>query len=196
MEKKGRISFFCKERGVFLVNCFGIILYHTAIVYIGRKAMWITGLGQDSHQFDTKEKPCRLGGITIPDVLGLKAESDGDVVLHAICNAITSVTHVPILGKVAIELCQQGITDSAVYLQHALRSMQQCTIEHVAISIEAKQPKLQPHINTMRQSIASLLQINLDAVGITATSGDYCTAFGEGKGIQVFVIVSFLRKDV
>lgn len=153
--------------------------------------MSIVGLGQDSHQFTTEDKPCMCGGIEIPDTPGFKAESDGDVVLHALCNAISSVTHVPILGGVAIELCQEGVKDSQVYLQHALKTLKDLKIMHVAISIEAKRPKLQSYVDAMREKIAELLQVSMNSVGITVTSGDYCTAFGEGKGMQVFALVTF-----
>ena len=59
------------------------------------------GIGQDSHRFlsDDSTKPCVVAGLMFSDAPGLSADSDGDVVFHAICNAITSVTGVPILGK-------------------------------------------------------------------------------------------------
>ena len=59
------------------------------------------GIGQDSHRFLSEEstKPCTIAGLIFEDAPGLSADSDGDVVFHAICNAITSVTGVPILGR-------------------------------------------------------------------------------------------------
>jgi 2-C-methyl-D-erythritol 2,4-cyclodiphosphate synthase len=76
-----------------------------------------TGLGQDSHAFDAKSKPLILGGIIFNHPQGLKGNSDADVILHSITNAISSITGVNILGTKADELCQQGITDSAQYLK-------------------------------------------------------------------------------
>ena len=87
-----------------------------------------SGLGQDSHRFlgSDQSKPLILGGILFDDEIGLSADSDGDVVLHSICNAITSITHIPILGKIARELLEKdGITDSAVYLVKALESLKE-----------------------------------------------------------------------
>ena len=63
-----------------------------------------TGIGQDSHRFlpaDTS-KPCVIGGLTYDDTPGFNASSDGDVVLHAICNAISSLTGILILGNALI----------------------------------------------------------------------------------------------
>ena len=81
------------------------------------------GLGQDSHafDFDDKKKKFILAGINIKGVPPLKGNSDADVVLHAITNAFSSISGVPILGDIACELClKQGILDSKVYLQKSL----------------------------------------------------------------------------
>lgn len=154
------------------------------------------GIGQDSHRFLAPQsiKPCIIGGLTFVDVPGLDADSDGDVVFHAICNAITSVTGVPILGCVAIELCHKdGITNSQIYLEHALKTLGQQKIEHIALSIEGKRPKLQERIDEMRKTIARVMQIDVTQVGITATSGNGLTDFGCGDGLQCFCILTTLQ---
>lgn len=151
------------------------------------------GIGQDSHRFLSQDatKLCIIGGVIFEDSPGLAADSDGDVVFHAICNAITSLSGVPILGKVAIDLChKEGITDSGVYLARALETLSPKRIEHVALSIEGKRPRLQPRLQEMRQSVASSLHIELAQVGITATSGDGLTDFGCGEGLQCLCILT------
>ncbi|MFA5250052.1 MAG: 2-C-methyl-D-erythritol 2,4-cyclodiphosphate synthase [Parachlamydiales bacterium] len=155
-----------------------------------------TGIGQDSHRFLTSKqaKPLILGGILFEGLPGLSADSDGDVILHSICNAITSLTHVPILGQVAKDLClKDGITDSAVYLGKALETLGDWQIEHVALSLEAKRPFLQPRIRAVREKIAELLGLKKEQVGLTATSGDGLTDFGCGKGIQCFCLLTVKR---
>jgi 2-C-methyl-D-erythritol 2,4-cyclodiphosphate synthase len=152
-----------------------------------------TGIGQDSHRFlpEDSSKPCVLGGVIFEDVPGLAADSDGDVVLHAICNAITSLTGVPILGGIAIDLCHKdGITDSSAYVEKALETLSSQRIIHVALTIEGKKPRLQEQIDTMRQKIASLLKVKISRVGITATSGDGLTEFALGNGIQCFCVMT------
>jgi len=151
------------------------------------------GLGQDSHRFLSPDssKPCIIGGIIFEDMPGLAADSDGDVIFHAICNAITSISGVPILGGIAITLCHSnGITDSQIYLEHALESLSPWQIEHVAISIEGKRPRLEPRNLSIRQNIARVLKIDLSQVGLTATSGDGLTDFGCGEGLQCFCILT------
>jgi 2-C-methyl-D-erythritol 2,4-cyclodiphosphate synthase len=153
------------------------------------------GIGQDSHKFSTNhDKPCILAGVIFEDSPPFSADSDGDVIYHAICNAITSLTHVPILGGIAIDLCHKDkITDSKVYLQKAIETLKDIAVTHVAITIEAKKPKLQNKINQMRENIAKVMNLNIEDVGITATSGDGLTEFAKGKGVQVFCVLSAVK---
>jgi len=155
-----------------------------------------TGIGQDSHRFLTDEssKPCVIGGLIFENIPGLDADSDGDVVYHSICNAITSLTCVPILGGIARDLCNKdGITDSQVYLERALETLGSQEIVHVALTIEGKRPRLEPHIEKMREQVASILKVAPKAVGISATSGDGLTDFGCGDGLQCFCILSTIE---
>jgi len=152
-----------------------------------------TGIGQDSHRFlqDSAEKKCIIAGLEFDDAPGLDADSDGDVVFHAICNAITSVSHVPILGGIAIDLCKnEGITDSRIFLNHALESLKDQVVEHVALTIEGKRPRMQKRSLEIRSSVASTMGLNVDQVGITFTSGDGLTSFGKGEGLMCYCILT------
>lgn len=150
------------------------------------------GIGQDSHRFEKElsEKQLVLGGIVIPGHVALEGNSDADVVLHAVTNAISSVTGVNILGEIADQMCRSGISDSKAYVTEALRYMNKMMVSHVAISIECKTPKLAGIIPRMKESIASVLSISSGAVGITATSGENLTPFGQGLGIAVICILT------
>lgn len=152
-----------------------------------------TGIGQDSHRFLPSEstKPCIIGGLIFEDAPGFNANSDGDVVLHAICNAITSLTGVVILGSIADDLClKDGITDSEVYLREAMKTLGKQRVSHVAITIEAKKPQFKARLVDMRQKIAEIMGLEISDVGITATSGEGLTDFGCGDGVQAFAIVT------
>ena len=132
-----------------------------------------------------------IAGVIFDDEPGLAADSDGDVVFHAICNAITSVTHVPILGGLAIELCHKdGITDSEVYLEKAMQTLGKIRVQHVAITIEGKRPRMQHKSEQMRRRIAEVMKLDISQVGLTATSGDGLTDFGCGDGLQCFCILT------
>lgn len=152
-----------------------------------------TGIGQDSHRFLPADsaKPCVMGGLIFDSVPGFNANSDGDVVFHAICNAISSLTGILILGEIADDLClKDGITDSEVYLREAMRTLGNQKITHVAVTIEAKRPKFKPRLLEMRENIAVVMGLQSNQVGVTATSGEGLTDFGCGDGIQCFAIVT------
>ncbi|NLX64593.1 MAG: 2-C-methyl-D-erythritol 2,4-cyclodiphosphate synthase [Clostridiaceae bacterium] len=160
--------------------------------------MYRVGIGQDSHRFTepNENKKLVLGGVVIDGYHGLKGNSDADVVLHAITNAISGISCVNILGKRTDELClDQGITDSAVYLKEALATLGNKEIIHVSISIEALIPKLSPHIESMRKNISGMLGIDINSVGITATSGEGLTEFGKGNGIFCTAIITVKDAD-
>lgn len=152
-----------------------------------------TGIGQDSHRFlpADSSKPCLIGGVIFDGVPGLDAESDGDVVFHALCNAISSLTGVPILAGIARDLCRKdGITDSQVYVERALQTLGKQALVHAAFTLEGKRPHLEEKIPAMRKKIASVLKVPVSAIGITATTGDGLTDFGCGDGLQCFCVIS------
>jgi len=150
------------------------------------------GLGQDSHRFDfsNNSKKLILGGVVFEEAIPLQGNSDTDVVLHSITNAISSITGINIIGEISDEMCQRGITDSAEYLKVALQYLKNFRIIHVSISIECQTPKITPKIPEMRERISSLLNISSESVGITATTGEDLTSFGKGEGIQVLSVVT------
>ena len=155
-----------------------------------------TGLGQDSHKFDRgSDKNLILAGVEFDGSPPLKGNSDADVILHAVTNSITSITGRNIIGEVADRMClKQGITDSKEYLKLALQDLGDWQITHLALSIECLKPKISPKIEAMQNSLAKLLGINQSDIGITATSGEGLTEFGNGEGIQALAIITVVNK--
>ena len=156
----------------------------------------LSSIGQDSHRFCTdKERPLMLGGIKIQGGPGLLANSDGDVVLHAVTNAVSGLTGENILGEYTDKLCfDKNIKDSAVYLMEALKHLNDITLTHLSISIECSRPRISPYIKDMKRSISHLLGLPDESIGITATSGEGMTSFGKGEGISVICILSGMRE--
>lgn len=148
-------------------------------------------IGQDSHRFDfeDKNKKLILGGIVFENAFPLSGNSDADVVLHSITNAISGITCKNILGKIADDMCKSGITNSEEYLKEALKYLDN-QIVHLSISIECKFPKISPKIEEMRKNISRILNIPETSIGITATTGEGLTEFGKGNGISVFSIIT------
>jgi len=150
------------------------------------------GIGQDSHRFIDEDKPLVLGGISVEGP-GLQANSDGDVVLHALCNALTSSVGRGSISNYADKMClEQGIKDSKEYVKVAYGYVKDAgyRVNNLSISIEAKKPRLEKKIPEMKKVIADILNIGEDDVGITATSGEGLTDFGKGLGVKAFVVVS------
>lgn len=148
-------------------------------------------IGQDSHRFDfeSKNKNLVLGGIVFENATPTLGNSDADVVLHSITNAISGITCKNVLGKITDEMCKNGITDSEEYVKEALKYLNEKII-HISISIECKTPKISPKIEEMRKNIARILNISENSVGITATTGEGLTEFGKGNGISVFSCIT------
>ena len=170
---------------------------------------YANGIGQDSHRFmqpceaqlktaDKWPKKLILGGVEFEGEIPLVANSDGDAVLHALTNAISGVTGINILGAIADQMCREGITDSSAYLAKAMSFAkdQGWSITHISFSIEAQKPKMTPKIGFMKQKIGELTGVDPQRIGITATSGEQLTRFGEGEGIMVICSVTMRRAEL
>ena len=155
------------------------------------------GIGQDSHQFDPTEKGLTLAGLHFPEYPKLKANSDGDVILHAIFNALSQAIGDKSLGFYADPLFAKGITDSQKYLTPLLQKIhkQKLQINTIGLMLECKIPQIDPLNNKLKTSLAAIFQIPKTRIGITATSGEQLTSFGQGLGIQCFAIVSLTSKS-
>lgn len=147
---------------------------------------------QDSHRFDfnNKSKKLVLWGVLFENETPLLANSDWDVVLHAITNAISWVTGVNILWEIADNMCEEWITDSVEYIKEALKYLN-FTIKHISISIECLKPKISIKIPEMKKSIASILNLYEEEIWITATSWEWLTLVWKGEWISVFACITF-----
>jgi len=164
---------------------------------------YCSAIGQDSHRFMSAdewagqpERRLVLAGVVLPDETPLSGNSDADVILHALTNAISGVSGINILGKISDRLClEQGITDSSAYLREALSTLAEWQITHVSLSLEGKKPKFAPVIPAMKNRLAALLGLQPQDIGLTATSGEGLTAFGRGEGLQALCVVT-ARKTI
>ncbi|PIO06335.1 2-C-methyl-D-erythritol 2,4-cyclodiphosphate synthase [Candidatus Micrarchaeota archaeon CG08_land_8_20_14_0_20_59_11] len=148
------------------------------------------GLGHDSHAF-CEGKKCMLGGVLFPGEKGFKANSDGDVVLHAVCNALSSAVGGRSLSSYADEMCGRGITDSREYAKVALGKVTDAgySVSSVSVSIECAKPRIEPAFEKMQASLSKILGIPAGRIGITATTGETLSAFGKGEGVMAYAVV-------
>lgn len=156
-------------------------------------------IGQDSHRFedeifDPDTNTIKLGGYDVPHDRKYTANSDGDVLLHSVTNAISGCTGINILGGIADKIClEDGIKDSSVYLKEAMKDLGDNKITHLSVTIECLRPKLKAHIPGIRKKLSELLGLDEKRIGITATTGEGLTGFGRGEGIQVLSCMTFRR---
>lgn len=159
----------------------------------GIQSTFRIGIGQDSHRFfSDKNKKLILGGYDVPNEIGLEANSDGDVILHALFNAISSAIGEKSLGHYADAIYKKGVNDSEEYLRVILNKLKEknMKINNVSISVEGKKPRLEKHTDGIKDSLSKILNLEKERIGIACTSGEGLTAFGQGKGMQCFVAVS------
>ncbi|MGB0409469.1 MAG: 2-C-methyl-D-erythritol 2,4-cyclodiphosphate synthase [Opitutales bacterium] len=155
-----------------------------------------TGLGLDSHRFveGSSARPFVLGGLVFDDAPALDGNSDADVILHAVTDAISGVTGKTVIGKVADAMCRDGITDSKEYLKAALADLGDWQISHVSIVLECLRPKIDPKVPALRESIAGLLGLSIEDVCITATTGEGLSDCGRGLGIHASAVLTATRE--
>jgi len=153
------------------------------------------GIGQDSHMFSKTRKGLTLAGITLENEPAFEANSDGDVILHALFNAISQAIGDQSLGFYADPMCERGIKDSRKYLDIVLKKVRKMHLKigNVGIMVECKTPKIDPLVPQLKKSLSAILGgLEPRLIGITATSGENLTVFGAGLGIQCFAIVALL----
>lgn len=149
------------------------------------------GHGYDVHRFGDGDHIV-LGGVRIDYEHGLVAHSDGDVVLHAICDALLGACALGDIGKHFPDSDPRyaGI-DSRQLLRHCyeLVSRQDFQLANLDVTIVAQAPKMAPHINAMRSHIASDLAASRDQVNVKATTTESLGFTGRGEGIAVHCVV-------
>lgn len=149
------------------------------------------GNGFDVHKFIDNTRLV-LGGVTIPYEKGLEAHSDGDVLIHALCDAILGALALGDIGQHFPDSDQQykGI-DSRLLLRHVVSLMQQHRfhIGNADMTIIAQAPKMAPHIMAMRANLAADLHTAIDNISVKATTTERLGFTGRGEGIAVIATV-------
>ncbi|HXM20357.1 MAG TPA: 2-C-methyl-D-erythritol 2,4-cyclodiphosphate synthase [Terriglobales bacterium] len=128
------------------------------------------GYGWDSHEFTTGI-PLRIGGVTLPHSKGLGGHSDGDVLLHALTDALLGAVAAPDIGSLFPPSDQKWKgADSAVFLREALQRVKAAgyTVVNVDATLILAAPKIGPHAAAIREHVAELLGVPADCVGLKA----------------------------
>jgi 2-C-methyl-D-erythritol 2,4-cyclodiphosphate synthase len=128
------------------------------------------GYGFDSHEFHSGI-PLKIGGITLAHDKGLGGHSDGDVLLHAITDALLGAVAAPDIGSLFPPSDPQGTgADSVVFLREALKRVRDAGygVANMDASLILAAPKIGPHAEAIRVHVACLLGIDADCVGLKA----------------------------
>ena len=153
------------------------------------------GHGYDVHRF-CEGAFITLGGVRIPHKFGLLAHSDGDVLLHALSDALLGAAALGDIGRhfPDTDPAFKG-ADSRVLLRHVLGLIQAkgYGVGNVDATIVAQAPKMAPHIETMRACIAEDLQVELDQVNVKATTTEKLGFTGREEGIAVHAVALLVR---
>lgn len=149
------------------------------------------GQGYDVHRFGEGDAII-LGGVTIPYEQGLEAHSDGDVVLHALSDALLGAAALGDIGKHFPDTDPEFKgADSRVLLRHVYSVVQAkgYRLINADITIIAQAPKMSPHTAAMCENIAADLQVDIDFINVKATTTEKLGFEGRKEGIAVQAVV-------
>ena len=155
------------------------------------------GHGFDVHRFGG-EGPCTLGGVKVPYEKGLVAHSDGDVLIHAVCDAILGALALGDIGHFYPDNDDKFLNiDSRILLRDVYLKIKTLgfVIVNVDVTVLAQVPKLAPYEQKMRENLAYDLQTDLQNVSIKATTTEKLGFVGRKEGIAVEAVVLLERKD-
>ncbi len=163
--------------------------------------MFRVGLGFDVHKFNAKQEDSRtimLGGVAVPCKYSIEAHSDGDVVLHAVTDAILGSLALGDIGEHFPPSDQQWKdADSTIFLKHsnALIKEKNALISNIDIVIMCEHPKITPYKIAMRKKIAEVLEISIEQVSVKATTTEKLGFTGREEGIAAQAICSVFLSE-
>ncbi|MDO9575843.1 MAG: 2-C-methyl-D-erythritol 2,4-cyclodiphosphate synthase [bacterium] len=147
------------------------------------------GIGYDVHKF-TPGRPLILGGIEIPYKMGLLAHSDGDVLLHSIGDAVLGAYSMGDLGRHFPDTDEKWRGISSVSILEEIMRITDAKVIHMDSVVVCETPKLSPYIQKMRERIADVMNVSLDAVSVKATTEEGLLLRGEGIAAYSVVLCS------
>ena len=137
-----------------------------------------------------------LCGVRVPSSVGFVAHSDGDVAIHALCDALLGAAA---LGDIGLHFPDSDPKYKGIDSKELLRTVVAMTgkeydIENVDITIALQEPKLRPYIDKMRETLAETMGIDIQQVSVKATTTERLGFVGRGEGCEVWATVLLTRK--
>jgi 2-C-methyl-D-erythritol 2,4-cyclodiphosphate synthase len=153
------------------------------------------GIGNDLHRLAAGHKLI-LGGVHIPFDKGPVGHSDGDVLAHAICDALLGAAHLGDIGRHFPNSSPQWKgASSLLFLRHVRQLLDAASyrIVNIDATVGLEQPKLAPHILQMEKKVAAALRLKPDQVSVKAKSGEGLDAIGHGEAIRAEAVALLQR---
>ena len=154
------------------------------------------GNGYDVHAL-APGLPLWLGGVQVESPIGCIAHSDGDVAIHALCDALLGALALGDIGKHFPDTSSEfkGI-DSKILLARVMELVRAegWEVANVDVTIAMQKPKLAPYIITMRECLASVMGVAVEDVSVKATTTEKLGFVGRGEGCEVYA-VALLKQD-
>ena len=153
------------------------------------------GQGLDVHAFADGDH-VMLGGVRIPHSKGLAAHSDGDVALHALCDALLGALALGDIGQHFPPGDEQWRDADSRMLLGSVREMlsdEGWYTVNLDITIACEEPRIGPHVPAMREAIAQVLETTSDRVSVKATTTEKLGFCGRGEGIAALAVVLLAR---
>ncbi len=148
------------------------------------------GHGYDAHTF-AKGRPLILGGVSIPHTHGLAAHSDGDAVIHALCDALLGAAALGDIGTYFPDTNKEFENiDSRILLREVgkLLKEKKLSLVNADITILAQSPKMSPYIQAMQKNLADDLETKIGNINIKATTTEGMGFIGRSEGIAVYAV--------
>lgn len=155
------------------------------------------GYGIDTHAFGKAQDYITLGGVRIPSDSGLIAHSDGDVLVHALMDALLSAAGLRDIGYYFPDTdARWKNANSMEMLCEVLQKLDErgFAVQNASIAVQAEKPRLSRHIDEMKRNLAAALSVPEDCVGVAAGTNEGLGYVGEGKGITVHAYVLLKNK--
>ena len=148
------------------------------------------GIGYDVHRL-VEGKKLILGGVEVPFEKGLLGHSDGDVLLHAICDALLGASGKGDIGQHFPDTDPEYKNISSLILLEKVKGLiKEYKINNIDSVIVTQEPKLASYLSKMKENIAKVLKINKDKINIKATTTEKLGPMGRGEGIAAYAMVS------
>ncbi len=153
------------------------------------------GTGFDFHRF-CRDRPLVLGGVAIPFQLGLDGHSDADVILHALSDAILGAAGLPDIGSHFPDNDPEyKDLSSIVLLERVYRLVQirGLRVSNLDITLIAEEPRLNPHIGSIKANLARLLDLDRSRIGVKATTMEKSGPIGRSEGVAAQAVVLLVQ---